>query len=206
MSPTHPGSASCLTGCRSRRQSLRAWSRRRLTIAHHLLDGHRGDARECGLGDGAVQHALATCSTASAERAAEQLPQDARLLLVHLTGDLGQVARVLKRLHAALVGKGDVLLLGLLLQVLSELHALLRVQTLEGLLGRLLVHVRRQLRGYLLESVVRLLVRDALPGWALVVASGEVLILLPLLATAEQLLEHVHRHGLTPRPCARQRC
>src|SRR5947209_10915062 len=94
----------------------------RLAIAHHLLDRHRGDARECRLGDRALQQALAACSTASTastESTAEQLSEDARLLLVHLTGDLGQVGRVLESVHAALVRKWEVLLLRLLLQVLG---------------------------------------------------------------------------------------
>ena len=47
-----------------------------------------------------------------------EITTDAGLLLVHLTGDLGQVARVLKGVHAALVRKWEVLLLRLLLQVL----------------------------------------------------------------------------------------
>src|SRR5436305_10575928 len=96
----------------------RAWgpdqrcSRWRLAIAHHLLDGHRGDARKCGLGDRALQHALAACSTAATttESTAEQLSENARLLLVHLPGDLGQVARALQALHAALVRRWEALL------------------------------------------------------------------------------------------------
>ena len=57
---------------------------------------------------------------------------------------------------------------------------------------RLLVDLRRELRRDLLEATVRLLVGDALPGRALVVALGEVLVLLALLTAAQQAVEKTH--------------
>ncbi len=80
---------------------------------------------------------------------------------------------------------GVALLLRLLLQLLPELHALLRRHARVRLLGRGLVLLRREVRRHLLVALRHLLVGVPLLRRALLVAVGEVLVVLLLSRVAQ---------------------
>src|SRR3954453_5540829 len=154
-----------------------------LSSTHHVLDGHGGDTTQCSFGDWIRQHALPSASAAS-----KQLAKQSWLPLIHTAGHLREIGRILEAvIYAVLVEIGylDVLLPRLLLQVLTKLHALLWTQPREGFLSPLLVHPRRKLGRHLLVGVQCFLIRDAVPGGALVISSCEVFVLLPLFAAAQ---------------------
>lgn len=93
-----------------------------VALAHELLDGHGGDAGKGRFRDGVGEHAVraSTATTPSAERAAEELAEEAGLLLVDLCGHLGELAGIL------IVAAASPELLTLLLEELAELRTLVR--------------------------------------------------------------------------------
>ena len=121
--------------------------------------------------------------------AAEQIAEDAGVLLMQLRRHLGERVRVLH--HPLLHWHVDAHLLAQLLDYLSELPALIGRHVREGLRCRLLKLLRRQLRHDLLELLGDLLRVIPFRWGALLVAVHEVLILLPLLAAR---LRAVHGH------------
>src|SRR3712207_6191902 len=111
-----------------------------LAVLHHSLHRRSCDAGEGCFGDRVVQHLAdaahaaatthhpataahhptATAHHPAAERAAQQLAEETGLLLAHLAGDLGQIARVLHAvIHAVAihVREADAALCGALLQI-----------------------------------------------------------------------------------------
>src|SRR5215210_8141862 len=154
--------------------------------AEEFLCSHRGDAREGRLGEWIRQRAAA----------AEELLQHVRLLFVHLRRDAREDRWVLLRLlaEARLVQPRHVerVLLRLALEELRELRPLVRRQPGERLLGGLPVLLRRQLGRNLAVAVGRLLVGDALPRLARLIAVHEVVELFVLFAAADDVLKHVH--------------
>src|SRR5215210_4724413 len=146
--------------------------------AQHTRETVRCDATQYPFGQWAAQHATARATArvpSSATTAAEELAQQTRLLLVRQARRLGQVVGVLQPVvYAILVEVDEVVALPLCLlaQVPPELHPLLGRHAGEGLLGRLQVIVRGELRGHLAVAVRRLLLRDSLR--ALLVAVDEV--------------------------------
>ena len=86
----------------------------------------------------APTHLAGSAHLAAAHCAAEQLAEQAGLLLAHLACDLGKIARILHPVIDAIavhVRKADAALLCSLLEIAAQLHALLGRQAREGLLS-----------------------------------------------------------------------
>src|SRR5690349_20536359 len=167
-----------------------------MPLLHELLDGHRGDAGQRRLCHRIAQNLTHATAASAATSAAEQLPEQPWLLLMHLCRHLRKLARILVAAPAAGRRHVHALLLGLLDQHLPKLRTLLRRHARERALGRLLELLWRQVRHHLLVPLHHLIVRVALRGRPLIVAVHEVLVvlllLLVLLAAAEDVVQKVH--------------
>src|SRR5262249_9655206 len=164
-----------------------------------LLDRHRGDAGERGLGDRATQEPrllLALRLPAPSENRSQQAG-----LLVHLAGQLRQALRILEILDPAVVEATDVqlALARLALEQLPELDPLLRGHAPERLRSGLLILLGRRLPRDGPVSLENLLVRVAFPRRSLLEPLQKGLVLLPSLRTTQQRIEKAHDSFLLSR-------